>query len=73
MTDHHSTRDPAHPAGLSRRRFLTGAGCGIGTAGVAAVSLTLDPAAAEAVELDRPEPGYRETEHVKRVYALARF
>jgi hypothetical protein len=60
---------------ISRRGFLRGAGMGAGAAGVAAVALTgTSPVRAETAASDsRKSVGYRETEHVRRVYELSRF
>ncbi len=60
---------------ISRRGFLRGAGMGAGAAGVAAVALTgTSPVRAESAGGDRRKSaGYRETEHVRRVYELSRF
>lgn len=63
------------PSDITRRNFLTLAGVGAGAAG-AAVGLAASTAkAAPATEPgpDGTEIGYRETEHVKRYYALARM
>ncbi len=60
---------------ISRRMFIRGAAMGTGAAGVAAVTLG-EPSPAQAETADstgRKEAGYRETEHVRRVYALSRF
>jgi hypothetical protein len=57
--------------GESRRSFFRAIGLGAGAAGALAV-LGEDAKAAEAVPQDGAA-GYRETDHVKRVYALARF
>ncbi len=56
----------------SRRGFFRGAVLGAGAAGALAIvgratgAEATDPAA-------KKNAGYRETEHVKKVYALARF
>lgn len=62
------------PNSTRRRDFLKLAGVGAGLAGAAASGLA-GPKAAPAAEKPAGEPaaGYRETEHVKRYYALARF
>jgi secreted PhoX family phosphatase len=66
--------DQEQRARLSRRGFLTGAAGGLGAAGVAAVVLTQATRPASATTgAGRSEAGYRETEHVRRVYELARF
>ena len=64
MTDKKETR--------SRREFLKTVGVGAGAAGAAAVTGTA-PLPAEAATPAENSAGYRETEHVKRVYELARF
>lgn len=58
--------------GLGRRDFLTVAGVGVGAVGVAVLAggSGSAPAAAAAA---KPDSGYRETEHVRRFYQLARF
>ena len=60
---------------ISRRAFLKNAGLGAGASGVAVVALASDRRA-EATTTSapaRPAAGYRETEHVRRAYALSRF
>ncbi len=57
---------------LGRRNFLKAAGATVGAAGIATVALTGAPTKSVA-ETKRKGAGYRETEHVRRVYALARF
>ncbi len=57
---------------LPRRDFLKAAGLTGGAAGVAAVALTTKSATAAAPESGKSS-GYRETEHVKKYYELARF
>jgi len=57
---------------LPRREFLKATGITGAVAGVAAVSLKGQPA--EAVEMKASgRAGYRETEHIKTYYELARF
>lgn len=60
---------------ISRRTFIRGAAMGTGAASVAAA--TLGTASSVQAKSDEPtgrkEAGYRETEHVQRVYALSRF
>jgi hypothetical protein len=56
--------------GAKRREFLKLAGLGAVTGAAAAVGAK--PAAAE-VEAQGRRAGYRETEHVKKAYELARF
>jgi nitrous oxide reductase len=60
---------------ISRRAFLRGSAVGAGAAGVAATALgAAAPAHAKTHDTaGRQEAGYRETEHVRRVYALSRF
>lgn len=59
---------------LARRDFFKMAGLGAGAAGVAAVVVKTTGAAAGERLADRPsKSGYRETEHVKKYYDLARF
>ena len=56
----------------SRRDFLKVAGITGGAVGVAAVALASKSATAAAPESGKTS-GYRETEHVKKYYELARF
>ena len=59
---------------MNRRDFFKMAGLGAGAAGVAAVVVKTTGAAAGERLADRPsKSGYRETEHVKKYYDLARF
>ncbi len=60
---------------ISRRNFLRGAAMGGGIAGIAAAAVaTGTPAQAKTENATgRVEAGYRETEHVRRVYELSRF
>jgi hypothetical protein len=59
---------------IERRSFLRGVGVGAGAAGVAAVSLAAGPSTQPAkASQGKARAGYRETEHVRRVYELARF
>jgi hypothetical protein len=55
----------------SRREFLKTVGVGAGAAGAVAVTGTGEVKADAA--LPEGSAGYRETEHVKRVYQLSRF
>ncbi|TWA78338.1 secreted protein [Azospirillum brasilense] len=59
--------------GLERRSLLKG--LGLGAAGAAAAAATLRAAPAEAVESpqEQVKSRYRETDHVKRFYALNRL
>lgn len=56
---------------IDRRRLLTGAGLAIGAAGATVVS-TAAPAADSEPQAPQHD-GYRESEHVKTYYRLARF
>lgn len=61
-------------AKISRREILRGTGCGVAVAGFAAVTLDAEPVkSATETPRDRRAAGYRETEHVRRAYALSRF
>jgi len=56
-----------------RREFFRKAGLGAGAAAVVAGTLGTDSEPASAA-LDPSKPqGYRETDHVKRVYELSKF
>ena len=57
---------------LARRDFLKVAGVTVGAAGIATAALTGAPAESIA-ETKRKGAGYRETEHVRKYYELARF
>ena len=58
-------------AGADRRSFLKLAGAGVVGSGAALASAAAPAAAASAPEA--AEGGYRETDHVKRYYELAKF
>jgi len=60
---------------ISRRAFIRGAAMGSGAAGVAAATLGAPSPSQAKTEgpTGRKEAGYRETEHVRQVYALSRF
>ena len=59
---------------IPRREFLKTAGLAAGAAGVAGAALSGRSAeAATAQPTGRPRVGYRETEHVRTYYDLARF
>lgn len=61
-------------AKLGRRDFFRKAGLGAGAAGVAAVGLSTSEGSAAVPGRDAVTgEGYRETEHVKKFYELARF
>lgn len=61
--------------GVDRRAFLRGVGLGAGAAGaVAAMTVAAGPVEAAVEEPSvKGGDGYRETEHVRRYYQLARF
>ena len=69
MSEEKSLKSP------SRRAFFTKAGAGVGAAGVVAVVGLSDKSAQAGVksENDFKKSAYRETEHVKRYYDLARL
>ncbi|MBB3064684.1 MULTISPECIES: formate dehydrogenase [Limibacillus] len=58
---------------MDRRDFFRKAGLGAGVAGVAAASLTKGATAAVPETRSASSVGYRETDHVKKFYELARF
>jgi len=59
------------PKSVDRRDFFRKAGFGAGAAGIAAVALRSE---ANAGTVESPKgDGYRETDHVKKFYELARF
>ncbi|MDX1711878.1 MAG: ubiquinol-cytochrome c reductase iron-sulfur subunit N-terminal domain-containing protein [Rhodovibrionaceae bacterium] len=60
------------PKSVDRRDFFRKASFGAGAAGVAAVALRNEAKAAETVDSPKGD-GYRETDHVKKFYKLARF
>lgn len=55
-----------------RREFLRLAGLGAAAGSVAAVAQAVPAPAAEPTAVAE-KPGYRETEHVRKVYEAARF
>jgi len=57
---------------LPRREFLKGAAFSAGAAAVAAVSTVPTTAEAECAN-HKKDAGYRETEHVRTYYSLARL
>lgn len=61
------------PKAFPRRDFLKAVGLASGAFGAAAVSLSAESAKAGAADNDRKASGYRETEHVRTYYRLARF
>ncbi len=59
---------------VERRAFMKKAGAGAGAVGAVAIGLPGTSAAAVSATGSAPgRSGYRETEHVKRAYAAARF
>ncbi|MEJ1995596.1 MAG: formate dehydrogenase [Limibacillus sp.] len=58
---------------MGRRDFFRKATLGAGVAGVAAAGLAKGAAAGEPVKQQASGSGYRETDHVKKYYELARF
>ncbi|MBM3572587.1 MAG: formate dehydrogenase [Alphaproteobacteria bacterium] len=64
-------KDKKDAKAVARRDFFRTATVGAGAAGAAALGLTGTKAAAKSAPASAT--GYRETEHVKKVYALARF
>ena len=59
---------------VERRAFMKKAGIGVGAVGAVAVGLSKTAAAAAPGTGATPgTSGYRETEHVKKYYATARF
>ncbi len=69
--DHKSSK----AADVSRRGFMQLVGLGAGTASAVAVGVTPSTAtaASASANAEKPSAGYRETEHVKAYYALARI
>ncbi len=57
---------------LARRDLFRAAGLGVGALGAAVAGLAAAPAEAEAVATTATQ-GYRETDHVRKVYELSRF
>ncbi len=58
-------------ASMGRRDFFRKAGLGAGAAGAAVVGVSASSVKAEASETKTS--GYRETDHVKKYYELAKF
>lgn len=59
--------------GVSRRAFLGGAGLSAGAAATAIIGAPASAAQAASRNHPKRKAGYRETEHVRRVYELSRF
>ena len=70
-----SKKAPAKLAAkLGRRDFFRKASLGAGVAGAAAVGLSASPGTAAVPDTSAPKSaGYRETEHIKKFYELAKF
>jgi hypothetical protein len=56
-----------------RRAFFRAAGVGVGATGAIALGVSAKTADAAIDDGKRADAGYRETAHVKKVYALSRF
>ncbi|OYD82226.1 hypothetical protein [Azospirillum brasilense] len=72
---HRDEKPKAAKTGLERRSLLKGLGLGAAGAAAAAAAATLRAAPAEAMESrqEQVKSRYRETDHVKRFYALNRL
>ena len=74
MTDTKSqARENVSSGRIGRRRFLKTAGLGVATAAGSAAIAGAGTGEAVAAEPKPRGSGYRETEHIRRIYALARF
>jgi hypothetical protein len=70
MSEEATMQDKKNRAVADRRRFLKLAGAGVATAGGA---LAADAAPAKASDTRKSDgPLYRETEHIRKYYELAR-
>ncbi len=58
---------------LARRDLFRVAGLGVGALGAVAAGVTVTGGTAEAAPAETVSTGYRETDHVRRVYELSRF
>lgn len=67
------SRDREQRTGLERRRFLRGLGLATGGAVAAAAPLAAEAAEVTESPEEQAKSRYRETEHVKRFYALNRL
>jgi hypothetical protein len=65
-------KDKREPAKVDRRNFLKQAGVVIGTAGTAAAAGSTE-VLAKTDDASSEAAGYRETEHVRTYYKLARL
>lgn len=59
--------------GLARRDLFRVAGLGVGALGAAAAGVTATGGTAEAAPAETRTTGYRETDHVRKVYEVSRF
>ncbi len=71
MTDRTKTDKPN--SALARRDLFRVAGLGVGALGAVAVGAVAVTGPAEAAPTDSTTTGYRETDHVRKVYELSRF
>jgi len=58
---------------LARRDLFRVAGMGVGALGAVAVGVAAGTEPAEAATTTATSQGYRETDHVRKVYELSRF
>ncbi|MFP5513650.1 MAG: formate dehydrogenase [Alphaproteobacteria bacterium] len=58
---------------LARRDLFRVAGLGVGALGAVVAGVTATGGTAEAAPAETASTGYRETDHVRRVYELSRF
>ncbi|PWC36613.1 formate dehydrogenase [Azospirillum sp. TSO35-2] len=58
---------------LDRRDLFRVAGLGVGALGAAAVGATATGGTAQAAPAEPKTTGYRETDHVRKVYDVSRF
>lgn len=72
MTDRTKT-DKEHSGKLARRDLFRVAGLGVGALGAVAAGVAVAAAPAEAASTETTTTGYRETDHVRKVYELSRF
>ncbi|AWJ86839.1 hypothetical protein TSH58p_25730 (plasmid) [Azospirillum sp. TSH58] len=70
---HRDDNPKAGKTGLERRSLLKGLGLGAAGAAAAAATLRAAPAEAEESRQEQVKSRYRETDHVKRFYALNRL
>jgi len=58
---------------LARRDLFRVAGLGVGALGAVAAGVTATSGTAEAAPAETTSTGYRETDHVRKVYEVSRF